>query len=195
MSICPFCGKAVDKNGFNCIKNNIQGLDTRSYYHIQCHRLAQTTPKEEWPYKIFKAQQKNSDLDIWAENIYDYMLMEQRIMPDMMRIKSQMKNFEKKGMRPKGIFLSIRYFYEVVSKNGEDKSEGGIGIVPYVYEKAQAYWEEKARRDDQIVQKIEHQIKEMKEKKLKTVPYAQKKRQPRHKALSFEELIEMEDEE
>ena len=50
------------------------------------------------------------------------------------------------------------------------------------------YWRKRERSDKGIVEKIEKQITEMKEKEIKTIPYNQQKRQRKKKALSFEEL-------
>ena len=43
---CPYCGEEISKKD-TFIKNTIQGLGTRSYYHVKCHELAQTTPKND----------------------------------------------------------------------------------------------------------------------------------------------------
>lgn len=44
-------------------------------------------------------------------------------------------------MTYKGIYLSLKYWYDV-KKNGIERSNGGIGIVPYIYKEASAYWKQ-----------------------------------------------------
>lgn len=166
MTKCPYCGEKVDKNSFDCIKNTIQGLNTRSYYHLKCHVLAQETPKDKWPFKIQKAEKKQSENDLYAELIYDYLLRERRILPDMRKIKSQMTNFTKKGMKPKGMYLSIRFFYEVKKTSQEDESNGGIGIVPYVYEEAGQYWLSQKQKQEDVLAAIDKQIEEKKNREV-----------------------------
>lgn len=193
---CPYCGLEIQKTEKNVIKNEIQGLGTRSYYHIKCHELAKTTPKNEWPEKKKQAKDKAGEIQLWAEIIYDYLLRYQRISPDFMLIKRQLDSFVngKYGYKYKGVYLSVKYFYEIRNKsNNEDKSNGGIGIVPYVYEEAKYYWEDKARKDDKLVNDIEKQINELKNKEIKRVPYAQKKKKTK-KNLSLSDVLGMEDE-
>lgn len=184
MPVCPFCGLVVDKKSEDCVKNDIQGLNTRAYYHLKCHKLAQSTKKEEWPYNL----SKKDDLNVWAENIYDYFTLQLHLVPNMMKIKSQMKHFNTRGMKYKGMFLTVRFFYEVKQVNGEDKSEGGIGIVPYLYNEAQDYWTNKVKKDTETLEQIEQQILDMKEKKIKKIPYAQKNIKKK-KELSFAQAL------
>lgn len=187
--ICPYCGKEVIRDSEDSIKNEIQGLDTRCYYHKKCHDSAQIIPKHEWPYKIQKAKIKQNERDIWAEEIYDYLLKTQRIKPNMVLIKSQMSNFEKKGYKPQGMFMSIRYFYEVSNKGKkDDKSNGGIGIVPFVYEQAKIYWETTVIKNREIGQKIAEQIEKIKQQPIKEINYNQQRRKQKRRAPSLEEI-------
>lgn len=58
---------------------------------------------------------------------------------------SQLKNLLK---RPDytylGIARAVEYHF-VIKKNSIEKAKGGIGIVPYVYEQAQAFYEQESR--------------------------------------------------
>ena len=59
------------------------------------------------------------------------------------------------GMTYKGITRALMYFYDV-QKNNTDKSNGGIGIVPWVYEDANRYYEKKETMEKQLEEAIEY---------------------------------------
>lgn len=69
-----------------------------------------------------------------------------------MKIQKQIDNYKKdKNYSYSGIYKTLKYFYEV--KGGSlEKSNGGIGIVPFIYEEAfkywRALWEAKERNKD-----------------------------------------------
>jgi len=70
---------------------------------------------------------------------YDYQLCE----------KQRLSYIKKNGYTNEGILLALKYFYEV-KKQSPDRSGNRIGIVPYVYDEAQAYFEELYKRKKQI---------------------------------------------
>jgi hypothetical protein len=61
------------------------------------------------------------------------------------------KYIEDNGYTYKGIFYSLKYFYEI-KKNDIRKSNESIGIVPYVYDEAQKYFEDLENRKEKIKQ-------------------------------------------
>ena len=72
---------------------------------------------------------------------------------------TQMQRFAKQGMPYRGQLLTLKYFYEV-KKSPKDKSNGSIGIIPFVYEEARIYYEKKARRADEIANAIQKQLEQ-----------------------------------
>ena len=70
-----------------------------------------------------------------------------------------MQRFAKQGMPYRGQLLTLKYFYEV-KKSPKDKSNGSIGIIPFVYEEARIYYEKKARRADEIANAIQKQLEQ-----------------------------------
>lgn len=57
------------------------------------------------------------------------------------RIKKQIKDcVEKYHYSYSGILKTLQYFFEI-KKNPIEKANGGIGIVPYVYDDAKKYFE------------------------------------------------------
>lgn len=60
-----------------------------------------------------------------------------------------LKKYIDEGYTYKGIFYSLKYFFEV-QKNDKSKSKESIGIVPYVYEEAQRYFNELENKQEKI---------------------------------------------
>ena len=106
------------------------------------------------------------------------------------KVRSQINNFIKQGKKAKGILFSLIYFYDI--QNGDwNNSNGGIGIVPYVYDDARAYWSEQKERQNDVLEKIEKQMRERRERE--TITIKRKKETKRWKS-HIEEIGEFEDE-
>lgn len=67
------------------------------------------------------------------------------------RIKGQIKKFLAEDRTIDGILKSLEYFYDVRG-NDTSRSNGGIGIVPYVYDEALEYWSKKEERAKRVVE-------------------------------------------
>jgi hypothetical protein len=57
----------------------------------------------------------------------------------------------------RGQLLTLKYFYEI-KKNSVKKSNGSIGIIPFIYEDARCYYENQAKIVDEITQSIQRQL-------------------------------------
>ena len=183
----------VCKQKFNRLDPSlIEGVDwikpvNLHYYHKKCY--------EDFAKKKGRIGKDGIELEadelVWKTAAEDYLKRDLKISIDYKRFNSQWKKFiEKDGRTPKGIYFTLRYFYDVC-KGLTEKSEGGIGIVSHVYEDATAYWGERNQRDKGIVARIEQQIREAAEAKPKVV-FQQKK--PKQKEIDFS-ILEEEDEE
>lgn len=152
----------VCKQKFNRLDPDlIEGVDwvqpvKRFYYHKKCY--------EDFAKKKGQIGKEGIELEadelVWKSATEDYLKRDLKISIDYKRFNSQWKRLvEKDGRTPKGIYFTLRYFYDVC-KGLTEKSEGGIGIVSHVYEDATAYWGERNQRDKGIIARIEQQIKE-----------------------------------
>ena len=72
---------------------------------------------------------------------------------------TQMQKFRKQGMPYRGQLLTLKWFYEV-KKNSKEKSNGSIGIIPFVYDDARRYYEKQAKKADEIGQAIQKQLEQ-----------------------------------
>ena len=81
------------------------------------------------------------------------------------RIRKQIKQYiEDYHYTYSGIHKSLTYFYEIKG-NSIDKANGGIGIVPYIYQKAYQYyfslWEAQQKNKDVIIEEYVPIVKEI----------------------------------
>lgn len=178
---CRICKGDIDRN--IQIENVDWVMPSKNwFYHKRCYM--------DWAKKKNDIHSKGNEED-WFSAMWEYLSKDLKIGPDFSKIKSQWANFLKKGFTPKGIYFSIRYHYEI-KKGDSKKSEGGIGIVPYIYEECKGYWVKRESEFNDICTKIEKQIKELKEKKPKEVEYIRRERKV--KQLSLSDILEGEDE-
>jgi hypothetical protein len=93
-------------------------------------------------------------------------------------------------MTNKGILFALKYFYEV--KHGDwGKGHGGIGIVPFIYNDACAYWAARERQSAGTIAEIERQMRAAaKRTKVNVTKKAKTKCQ-----VDFSVLDDLEDEE
>lgn len=102
------------------------------------------------------------------------------------KFKVQWNALLKQKKTAKGIYFSIRYFYEVAGGNVE-KSQGGIGIVSYIYQESCDYWNNRFEHDCSIIEKITEQAKIQAQRKVETVRQSSKKSVKR-KVISLDDI-------
>jgi hypothetical protein len=113
---CPLCNALNDKE-------NTQELDGR-YYCIECAKIREA--------------EKTKHTDGWNE-LYDYICELYNIPKLTGMMFKQIKDFrDNYGYKNKGMYLTLKYYYEVLEN--EIKEDTGLGIIVYYYEKAQKHW-------------------------------------------------------
>lgn len=117
---CPYCGifffKDEEENIF--IKNR--------YWHKHCYE--QYKIKENQSFKAIE------ELESYLCNLFEIDFVNARI-------KKQIKDMiDQYHFSYSGILGTLKYWYDI-KQNSIDKANGGIGIVPYVYEDASKYYE------------------------------------------------------
>lgn len=126
---CYYCGEKFDRNSVDFVKPT-----SNRYAHISCHEKAQY----EMPKKVVKERKIEPDLlqlENYIKKLFNYTELPERVVRQIAKFRSSL------GYSCNGILKSLIYFYEV-KNNDLSKSNGGIGIVPYVYEDAYAYYYE-----------------------------------------------------
>lgn len=126
---CLYCQEKFDRDKIKCQKIG------RRYAHITCNE-----PK--------------IDVDGSAYNmIIQYCAEIFKEDANFLKIRTQIKDFVAQGLSYKGIYLTLKYWYEI-KKESKEKAMGGIGIVPYIYKEAASYWKS---LEPKRIPKIEHE--------------------------------------
>lgn len=152
------------------------------YYHKECY--------DNW-----KAANTGIDAQMedqkWLSYIWDFLSHDLKVPYDYQKCARQMINFNKKGKTYKGMFFTLKYFYEVRHGNW-DKSEGGVGIIPYVYEESTEYWSNQYLRNKKIIEGIEAQM-ESRAKRQEIVVRKKNETAPKIKTYNLDTIIGEED--
>lgn len=70
---------------------------------------------------------------------------------------TQMMKFKNQGMPYRGQLLALKYFYEV-KKNSIEKSNGSIGIIPWIWEESRTYYSKIEQKQQEIGEAIQQQL-------------------------------------
>lgn len=153
----PECKRQIDRNeekeGVVWIKDPVR---KGWYWHVACYNATES---------FKKSPTINDDVPVekWLDATWDYLTKVQKIDIDFIKFKSQFDNFLKKKETAKGIYFTLRYYYDV-QKGDKSKAEKGIGIVPYVYQKATEYWVNLESKKQGTIAAIEKQVRELTER-------------------------------
>ena len=130
--ICSICGQKFDRDKIEAVKTS-----ARRYAHATCI-LRSGSLEEQAKAEQILAEQVKSEQDLIA--LEDYIKKLFNIEDITRKIKKQINTFhDEYKYTYSGILKSLIYFYEVKG-NSLEKSNGGIGIVPYVYDEAKIYY-------------------------------------------------------
>lgn len=158
------------------------------YYHKFCY---ESFAKKKGAIKEGDMSVELED-DLWKAAIYEYFKKDLKISLNYVKFLNQWNSYLKKNMTAKGIYFAVRYFYEV-QKGDVSKSEGGIGIIPFIYNESAEYWCNRNERDKGICDRIEAQIRQMRNQKIKIVLQKNQPRTPM--SINWTEIEEMGDDE
>lgn len=173
---CRICKQKIDRN------IELEGVDwvmpSRNYfYHKKCYR--------DW-----KNSSPQSDEE-WVSFIYDFLSRDLKVTYDFHMCEAQRKKYLRENkMTNKGIFFSLKYFYEIKNGNWE-KSHGGLGIIPFIYNEACSYWVIQEKKSQGICKKIEKQMRQLKERDTRVV---YKKKEKSKQTIDLSVIEGMEDE-
>ena len=175
---CRVCKESIDRQN----QDDWMMASRNYFYHKKCYT--------EWVEKKDDLHAKASD-DEWYESMIYYLSHVVKAEIDYKKTKSQWKTFLKQNKTAKGIYFAIRYFYDI-QHGDKEKCQGGIGIVSSVYDDSREYWYKREDREHGLIARIEEQIKQQ-TKQQKIVLKQTKRRTIRNRAISLEEINNMED--
>lgn len=123
MCKCAVCNEEFDRNSIQAVK-----YGGRRYAHYSCYPEGELVPME-------KPKNSNPDMDA----LTDYIKTIYKDKANWVLIKKQIKDYEKKGYSLTGILSTLKYIFEV-KHNSVDKTNGGIGLVDFMYAEAKDYY-------------------------------------------------------
>ncbi len=132
---CVYCKKKFDRDKIPFVQ-----ISQRRYAHKEC--------SEQENQRLFKEEADK----IALENYIIQLLKLEYITP---RIRKQLNTYQEQyGYTYSGMHKALIYFYEIKG-NSVEKANGGVGIIPYVYQDAYNYyyalWEaQQANKDKNI---------------------------------------------
>ena len=143
-----------------------------SYYHTSCYN--------GWVKGKQSIKSDVTDADFWRESMIDYLYRDIKMNMDFSKIDNQWKNFTKpeRKMTPKGIYFAVRYYYDVL-KGDSSKAQGGIGIVPNIYNDSAQYWVDLENRRSGTLEAIIEQIKQREARPVKVIQKPTKENKPK----------------
>ena len=119
---CKVCGKSFDRDKIQAVK-----VGANRYAHFTCK------PDGE---KVEMA--KPIDADLLELEVYIEQLLGNEYKPA--RVKKQIKSYkEEYGYTYSGMLKTLKWWYEIKG-NSKDKANGGIGIIPFIYQDACNYF-------------------------------------------------------
>ena len=87
---------------------------------------------------------------------------------------AMIKSYLEKGYTYKGMENALKYFYEV-QNHPIDKANESIGIIPYIYEEAQNYFNRIMMQQDKITKMLEEKNKDTIKVTMSNAPKKKKK--------------------
>ena len=134
---CYYCNEHFDRDKDPCEK-----VTGNRYAHKECY-----------------ARNYNRD-ESFVDLIYSYLSKEVFIMLELSKtwyptLKKQLDKYvEEEHYTYEGIYYALKYHYDI-KKGDPQKSGGRIGIVPYVYDEAQVYFERQTKAGQKILTQFE----------------------------------------
>ncbi len=139
---CAFCKKGLSKKDPDCVM-----LNNNKYVHKACQELEESREKTD-----------REKLEEYIKELFALSYIDPRV-------KAQIKKYiEEYNFTYSGMQKALYYFYEI--KCGDkSKANGGIGIIPYIYQDAYNYhynlWLAQQKNKDVEVQLYVPKVKEI----------------------------------
>lgn len=118
---CSICKQRFDRDKYQAVL-----VSSRRYAHATC---AGTLSAED-----AQKEKDRKDLEDYIINLFNLEHMDGRITLQIQKYLQDHPEYTYSGIR-----RTLQYFYEI-KRNPIEKANGGIGIVPWVYEEARRYY-------------------------------------------------------
>ena len=152
---CPHCNNEVKE------EEAIYNTKTKRYYHEQCYNIL-----------------------LERKALIDYICELFNYKKPSVKIYQQMSNYYERGVSYSDMLLALKYFYEI-KKGDLSKSQGGIGIIPYILDEAKEFSTLEKIEKEKLIKKFEENAKEHKETK---IVYIAEQRNKQRKSIDINAL-------
>lgn len=147
---CPRCGEQMDREGKVKIKTR--------FYHPACIEDMRKENLEG------EKQEKSNENDYAA--LIKYICDKYDLQRPTGQILKQIKSFKDEyGYKYKGMELALRYFFDLEENTVKDDT--GVGIIPYVYERAKNFYIHKIEIENNLPDE-EVEIRSFKSRKVES---------------------------
>ena len=189
--VCRTCKEKID------IRVDEYVMPVRNmYYHKNCYKnwfqIKASLPKLLENEEQEDQEGAPNDKDFWLDKIYRIHVYEYHAELNFKKTEQQLVHYmNTKKYTAKGIYYTVRYMYEVA--NGDiTKNNGGIGLVPYYYSKAVAYYAALYVKGLKLSNVLKEQMEAFKQRNaVKEVRYV--KPPEKKAAMSLDEIDALED--
>ena len=139
---CAYCQKTMSKKDEDCVM-----IDNGKYVHKACQELEETREKTD-----------KEQLEDYIKELFNTPYIDPRIRAQIKKYVEEF-NYTYSGMRK-----ALIYHYEI--KGGDKtKANGGIGIIPFVYQHAYNYylalWQAQQHNQGRVIEEYKPEIKEI----------------------------------
>ena len=156
MKKCPVCNNEVKE------EDAIYNTKTKRYYHELCYQ---------------------SLLD--RKKLCDYICEIYGYKGPSPKMYQQMTAYYERGISYSDMLLALKYFYEV-EKGDPNKSQQGIGIIPYVLDRAKEYASLEELEKNKLIEKFEQNA--IQDKPIKVVTVQQQEKIKSRKSIDINSL-------
>ena len=156
MPKCPHCNNEVKE------EEAIYNTKTKRYYHESCYNIL-----------------------LERKELTDYICELFNYKKPSVKIYQQMSNYYERGVSYPDMLLALKYFYEI-KKGDINKSQGGIGIIPYILEEAKEFSTLEKIEQNRLIEKFENAAIEQKE--TKTIHIAEQHNNNKRKNIDINAL-------
>lgn len=120
MAKCIYCGEQFDRNQEEWV-----AINARRYAHKKCHEVAQAGKSQD---------------EIDYEKLINYIKQKFAMQNISAKVTRQISDYKKQyNFTYSGMLKALMWWFDI-KKNTTENTNGGIGILPYIYNDAKTYY-------------------------------------------------------
>lgn len=129
---CLYCQEKFDRDREPAIQ-----VSPRRYAHQRCFENVKLHSPELVPFQSQEDVEKQ-DLEEYLQNLFNEFPLNIKAQKQIMQYRKEYK------YTYRGMLNTLRWWYDITG-HSIDQANGGVGIIPYIYEDAKAYYQNLTR--------------------------------------------------